>query len=95
MVHLVMGEYTKIFVQVMGIKRIGAQRQPFDEGAIERIEQIKKECRNIEIQVDGSMNPETMVKVKNAGAVCAVVGSYLFATDDVKARLEKLTHSFR
>ncbi len=86
--------YGKVFVQVMGISNIGAQGQPFDEGVVKRISFLKKECRNIEIQVDGSMNPETMLKVKNAGAVCAVIGSYLFKTEDVKGTIEKLKINF-
>ncbi len=95
MVNLVADRYGKVFVQLMGIKRIGAQGQPFDEDIIERIWYIKKNCRNILIQVDGSMNPETILRVKNAGADCAVVGSYIFAGDDVKERIENLRENFR
>lgn len=93
-VNSVAQKYPKTFIQVMGIKRIGAQGQPFDENVIERISYLKKECKNIQIQVDGSMNPETMAKVKNAGAECAVIGSYIFATDDVKKRIETLKINF-
>lgn len=87
--------YQKVFVQVMGIKNIGAQGQPFDAHVLERIEIIAKECKHIEIQVDGSMNPETILEVKRAGATCAVVGSYLFKNGDVKKTLEKLERNFR
>lgn len=91
--------YSKIFIQVMGITRIGAQGQPFDLGVPKRVEYLKEMCRNIEIQVDGSMNPETMLIVKNRGASCAVVGSYLFrqgAThDDVRDTYYTLSEDFR
>ncbi len=94
-VQKISSKYSKVFIQVMGIAKIGAQGQPFDENVVQRIAYLKKECRNIEIQVDGSMNPETMLKVKNAGASCAVIGSYLFKTDDVKGRVETLRENFR
>ncbi len=81
-------------IQCMGIATVGFQGQPFDEEVVKRISFLKKECRNIDIQVDGSMNPETMLKVKNAGATCAVIGSYLFKTDDVRGTIEKLKISF-
>lgn len=95
MVEKISLKYSKVFIQVMGITKIGAQGQPFDEHVLQRIKYLKKECKNIEIQVDGSMNPETMLQVKNAGASCAVIGSYLFKTDDVKGRLETLRENFR
>ncbi len=87
--------YSKLFIQVMGIKHIGAQGQPFDEEVLSRIKYLAHECKHIEIQVDGSMNPETIVKVKNAGATTAIVGSYLFKSGDVKKTLEALERSVR
>ena len=95
LVNTVSAQYSKLFIQVMGIKHIGAQGQPFDESVISRIEYLHKECKQLEIQVDGSMNPETILKVKNAGADCAVVGSYLFKMGAVKKTLERLERNFR
>ncbi len=91
--------YSKVFIQVMGITHIGAQGQPFDDGVPRRIEYLKDACKHVEIQVDGSMNPETILMVKNRGASCAVVGSYLFSHgtthDNVKRTLQKLENDFR
>lgn len=91
--------YSKVFIQVMGIKTIGAQGQPFDGGVPRRIEYLKDACRHIEIQVDGSMNPETILMVRNRGASCAVVGSYLFSHSathkDVKKVLQRLENDFK
>ncbi len=99
LVHATEMRYSKVFIQVMGIKHIGAQGQPFDDGVPRRIEYLKDACKNIEIQVDGSMNPETILKVRNRGATCAVVGSYLFSHnathDDVRKTLRKLENDFR
>jgi len=91
--------YSKVFIQVMGIKNIGAQGQPFDEGVLRRIEYLKDACRHIEIQVDGAMNPETILKVKNRGASGVVIGSYIFSHgvthDDVRDTLYSLKENFR
>jgi pentose-5-phosphate-3-epimerase len=91
--------YSRVFIQVMGIENIGAQGQPFDESVLRRISYLHSECPGIDIQVDGSMNPETILKVKKVGARCAVVGSYLFsygATHKlVKKNLDKLIYSFK
>lgn len=91
--------YSKVFIQVMGISHIGAQGQPFDEGVLRRIEYLKDACKHIEIQVDGSMNPETILKVRNRGATCAVVGSYLFSYgathNDVRKTLRRLEEDFK
>jgi pentose-5-phosphate-3-epimerase len=90
--------YSKVFIQVMGIKTIGAQGQPFDLGVPRRVEYLKDACKHIEIQVDGSMNPETMLIVRNRGASCAVVGSYLFSHGathkDIKKTLRRLEDDF-
>jgi ribulose-phosphate 3-epimerase len=91
--------YSKVFIQVMGIKHIGAQGQPFDDGVPRRIEYLKDACKHIDIQVDGSMNPETILKVRNRGATCVVVGSYLFSRGathkDVRKTLRKLEEDFK
>ncbi len=99
LVHKTEQTYSKVFIQVMGIKHIGAQGQPFDDGVLRRVEYLKDACRHIEIQVDGSMNPETLLKVKNRGASGAVIGSYLFghgATHhDIRKKLRKLENDFK
>lgn len=82
--------YSKIFVQLMGIKNIGAQGQPFDSRVIDHISYIKKECRGIQIQIDGSINLETLLKVKNAGATGVVIGSYLFGSGDIAEKISML-----
>lgn len=91
--------YSKIFIQVMGIKHIGAQGQPFDDGVPRRVEYLKNACNTVEIQVDGAMNPETILTVKNRGATCVVVGSYLFSHGathkDIRKTLQRLEEDFK
>ena len=82
--------YDNVFVQVMGIRDIGAQGQPFDESVIGRIEEIKEWCPNLYIQVDGAMNDETAEKVKEAGADTVISGSYIFGSDDIAGTINTL-----
>ena len=90
-------EYSRVFIQVMGITRIGIQGQPFDTGVPKRVEYLREACKGIPIQVDGSMNQETMLIVKNRGASCAVVGSSLYrhgdSHEDVKNKYDVLAKS--
>ena len=82
--------YQNVFVQVMGIRDIGAQGQPFDESVVERIEEIKSWCPNLYIQVDGAMNHITAQKVKDAGADTVISGSYIFGAEKVASAIATL-----
>jgi ribulose-phosphate 3-epimerase len=86
--------YPRFFIQVMGIDKIGAQGQPFDERVIGRIKRLRDVFPTIDIQVDGSMNNETITMVRNAGATCAVIGSYLFKSNDVRKTIQTLKASY-
>ncbi len=79
--------YNNVFIQVMGIKDIGAQGQGFDENVISRIEELEENCPGLVIQVDGAMNNITAEKVKEAGANEVVSGSYVFSGEDVSERI--------
>ncbi len=63
--------------------------QAFNEGAPERISTLRswlnEEGLNTHIEVDGGINAETAVKVKEAGADVLVAGSYIFKNDIRKA----------
>ena len=56
-------------------------------------EEITKRGLDIDIQVDGGINDETAMLVKNAGATNLVAGSFVFKADDRKAAIEKLKNS--
>lgn len=93
--HIEMIEITQkickdLFVQVMGIVNIGAGGQFFDENCISRIKMLRAHFPDISIQVDGSMNKDTIPKVVYAGADTVVVGSYFFLTDNVGQRLSEI-----
>ena len=93
MIRKIQSRYQKIYIQVMGIAKIGEQGQAFDEDAVGRVTMLKQQFGEIPLQVDGGMTPETATKVANAGAECVVVGSFIFGGDPGAAfkQLESLT----
>jgi len=70
--------------------------QKFLHSQITKIEAISKtiskagSVKNIEIAVDGGINPQTAQLVKNAGASVLVAGNYIFASDNYKRAIEEL-----
>lgn len=78
------------FIQVMGIAEIGVQGNPFDERCIDRIAYLHRKYPDMPISVDGSVNTETIVRLRDAGATRFVAGSAVFGTKDVAGNIEKL-----
>ncbi len=87
--------YHKLFIQVMGIAKVGTQSQPFDERVLKRISYLRDHCRNIDIQVDGSMNPETIFVVKEHGVRCVIVGSYITRHGNNHKEIKKTLETLR
>jgi ribulose-phosphate 3-epimerase len=63
------------YIQIMGIKKIGAQGQPFADSVLEIISEIKIRFPYKSITVDGSVNQFTIKKIKAAGADRFICGS--------------------
>jgi len=63
------------YVQLMGVRDIGAQGNPFDESVLERIAHIRREFPSKMISIDGSVSKDTILRLKAAGANRMVVGS--------------------
>ncbi len=76
-------------VLVMSVEP-GAGGQKFMPEAIERIQQIRALATNLLIQVDGGINPQTALLVKNAGADVLVAGSAIIKTDDWLQAIKQL-----
>jgi ribulose-phosphate 3-epimerase len=93
MIRKVQALYPNIYIQIMGIHKIGEQGQFFDEEALLRIRGLSQQFGGMPIQVDGGMNPLHAQKVLDAGAQTIVVGSFIFAEDPGTAlkELESLT----
>lgn len=73
------------YVQVMGIDEIGAQGQPFHEPVLERIAELKRAFPEKMVSVDGSVNADTIVRLRDAGADRFVCGSAIVFADDPEA----------
>ncbi len=82
--------YPKVFIQIMGIKKIGEQGQIFEEETIHRIRALKQQFGEMSVQIDGGMKPDTAKRVVEAGADTIVVGSYIFGSHDAGEALEAL-----
>lgn len=65
-------------VQFMGIAQIGYQGQAFDERVIDRIRELQSHDPSVCIQVDGSVNNETIEELEKIGVERFVVGSAFF-----------------
>ncbi len=76
-------------VQCMGIAEIGRQGNHFDPRALARVRAIHTIYPELSISVDGSVNTDTILLLKAAGANRFVVGSAIFnAADPARAHAE-------
>lgn len=70
------------YVQLMGIYQIGSQGQPFDEAVFDKIKTVKSKFPDMMVSVDGSVNPDTILSLKKAGADRFIVGSAIVKQDN-------------
>jgi ribulose-phosphate 3-epimerase len=74
-------------VLIMSVKP-GAGGQAFKQDSLDKIKAVRSEADkrgiNIDIEVDGGINPETAPLVFAAGANIAVVGTYLYNAADMR-----------
>ncbi len=79
----------KPFVQFMGIANVGFKGQPFDERVLGRIKELRGQFPELDISVDGSVNMDTLPRLREAGANRFVIGSALMLSGDVPGMLKK------
>ena len=63
--------------------------QKFIPKMLQKIKDLRKINQNIDIEVDGGINAETVKLVKEAGANVLVAGSYIFS-GNYKEKIESL-----
>lgn len=83
------------YVQLMGIAKVGAQGQPFDERVLERISELKKRHPTLTISIDGSVNRKTIARLTQAGADRFICGSAIVGDTNPQAaylELQALTN---
>lgn len=81
------------FVQCMGIKTIGYQKQPFDERVLKTITQLREKYPHLIISVDGGVTLESAPLLINAGATRLVSGSALFESNNIRKTLRNLQNA--
>ncbi len=64
--------------------------QPFIQETLDKIRELKKLAPDVNIEVDGGINLNTIKSVADAGANYLVVGSGLFGAEDLKKRYQEL-----
>lgn len=78
------------FVQLMGIKTIGSQGQPFDERVIDIARNLHDKYPDLVLSADGAMNADNIFKLKSVGVTRFAVGSVLLNSPDPRATYEQL-----
>ncbi len=78
------------FVQVMGAEHIGKQGEPLSQKAVFLIERLRRRYPLLPIQIDGGVRLDNVKQLVAAGATRLIVGSAIFATDDVPAAYKAL-----
>ncbi|MFT7507098.1 MAG: ribulose-phosphate 3-epimerase [Acidimicrobiales bacterium] len=70
------------YVQLMGIKEVGQQGQPFDVRTLARARELRAQFPELEIAVDGSVNANTMPQLYAAGVTRFAPGSAIAKTEN-------------
>ncbi len=78
------------YIQLMGIYEIGSQGQPFDKEVLAKIAILKEKLPNLSITVDGSVNSDTIARLKQAGADRFICGSAIVKQTSPEAAYEAL-----
>jgi ribulose-phosphate 3-epimerase len=76
------------FVQVMGIKHIGFQGQPFHEATYERVDKLHDAFPGLPISIDGGVSLDTAPGLIRSGATRLVSGSAVFEAHSIKQAIE-------
>lgn len=69
----------------------GKQGQAFQEEVLHKIREARFRYHELPIEVDGGINPNTLVEAKKAGANLFISGSYIFWSNNPKVKYEELS----
>jgi pentose-5-phosphate-3-epimerase len=79
------------FVQVMGIREVGKQGQPFDERTLTTLATLHAQHPKLELVVDGAVHLDTIVRLRDAGATRFAPGSFIAQSRDPVASYKQLS----
>ena len=83
------------YIQVMGVRLIGAQGQTFDPKTYDTIAALRSRFPDISISVDGSVNLDTIKQLQQAGADRFVAGSAIISQANPQAAFQELKEMLR
>lgn len=83
------------YVQIMGIERVGFQKQPQDPRALEHVTSLRSRYPELVIQIDGGVNDENIVEIVKAGANRVIVGSAIVSSSNPKEAYERMKNLTR
>ncbi len=83
----VLGAFDQVLVMTVNP---GWGGQVFLEECLRKVEAVRKMRTDIDIEVDGGIDPQTIRRAKEAGANVFVAGSFLVERPSLKAGLEEL-----
>jgi ribulose-phosphate 3-epimerase len=75
-------------IQCMGIRKIGYQAQPFDEGVYEQIKKVRALYPDKFVSVDGGVSLDNAAELVEAGVTELVIGSALFQNTDSRGTID-------
>jgi ribulose-phosphate 3-epimerase len=80
------------FVQFMSIAKIGRQGAgiPFEESVISKIADFREQYSNTPVSVDGGVNRENIVSLREVGVERFVVGGAIFQSENILGTIEEL-----
>ncbi len=81
--------------QVMGIEKIGFQKQSFTEKSLEIVKTLKEEFPGKKIMLDGGLSDKTITACRDAGVDQFCVGSYLSEAPNFLENLSTLKDLLR
>ena len=77
------------FIQIMGIRKAGFQRERLESSVPETIKKMKTMFPDLKIQIDGGVTLDNALLLKDAGADVLVSGSAVFVGGDVGEAIEE------
>tara|TARA_B100002051_G_scaffold276785_1_gene328013 strand:+ start:3643 stop:4302 length:660 start_codon:yes stop_codon:yes gene_type:complete len=88
-----LADYAEVtdYIQLMGIREIGAQGLPFDEVVLDKIQDLKRRFPLKSITIDGSVNKDTIKRLSDAGADRFICGSAIVKQPDPTAAHRELS----
>lgn len=78
------------YIQIMGIAVVGLQGQPFDVRTLDTAKLLREKYPELTIAVDGSVNQETIVSLRDVGVNRFLPGSAVAKADNPKEALANL-----